>query len=377
VSARVFFYVQHLLGIGHLARASRIAEALLRHGLDVTLVTGGRPVPGLPPPGVPTLALPPLVSTSGFSALLEENGRVASPAFLARRRERLLQAYRELAPEVLLIEAYPFGRRQMRFEIEPLLELARKAGSPTRIVATSLRDILQENRAPDRLAETVAVLARSFDLVLVHGDPDFVPLETTFPETAAIAHLVRYTGIVSAPPGPLEGPSADIVVSAGGGAAGQSLMRAAREASRRDERGRRWLLLTGTNIDPAAFAELAREAPPWVTVERHRPDFGALLAAAAVSVSQAGYNTAADVLEAGCRAVMVPFDEGGETEQTRRAGALAARRLVRLLPAGDLTPQRLLEEIAQALAAPVPAAGRPQLGGAERTAHILLERLGR
>ena len=43
-SRRVFFYVQHLLGIGHLVRASRIAQALQAAGFDVTLVTGGSAV---------------------------------------------------------------------------------------------------------------------------------------------------------------------------------------------------------------------------------------------------------------------------------------------------------------------------------------------
>lgn len=45
---RVLFYVQHLLGIGHLARVSRIAAALARDAFDVTVVTGGLPVPGFP-----------------------------------------------------------------------------------------------------------------------------------------------------------------------------------------------------------------------------------------------------------------------------------------------------------------------------------------
>jgi len=34
-------------------------------------------------------------------------------------------------PDIILIEMYPFGRRQMRFEIEPLVEAAAKSG-PTR-----------------------------------------------------------------------------------------------------------------------------------------------------------------------------------------------------------------------------------------------------
>ena len=64
---RVFFYVQHLLGIGHLARASRIATALVEDGFDVTVVTGGTPVAGFPDPAVKTVALPPVTSgDAGF-----------------------------------------------------------------------------------------------------------------------------------------------------------------------------------------------------------------------------------------------------------------------------------------------------------------------
>ena len=48
---KVMFYVQHLLGIGHLVRASRIATALADAGHDVTVISGGMPVSGFPPAG--------------------------------------------------------------------------------------------------------------------------------------------------------------------------------------------------------------------------------------------------------------------------------------------------------------------------------------
>ncbi|MGI9464855.1 MAG: glycosyl transferase, partial [Aestuariivirgaceae bacterium] len=48
MSASVLFYVQHLLGVGHLARASLVCEALAARGARVTMVTGGRPVAGFP-----------------------------------------------------------------------------------------------------------------------------------------------------------------------------------------------------------------------------------------------------------------------------------------------------------------------------------------
>jgi len=379
LSASVLFYVQHLLGIGHLARASLVAEALRRADFDVTLVSGGCPVPGFPPPGLRTVALPALASAEGFSGLVDEAGRAADEAFLARRRDLLIEAWRRLAPDVLLIEAWPFGRRQMRFELEPLVAEARAASSPTRLIAASVRDILQENRKPERIAETVDILQNRFDLVIAHGDPRFAPLEATFPEASAIADLVCYSGIVSAPPGELEGEQADIVVSAGGGAAGSALMLAALEAVRLDQGASgKWLFITGPNMPVEIVERLTRGQRPGIAVEHHRSDFRALLAHCRVSVSQAGYNTAADVLEARCRSVMVPFDAGGETEQTRRAAALEARGLTRLLRPADLTPKRLLEEVRAARAAPPPPeAQRPQLGGGPQSARILADKLGK
>src|SRR5205085_12093402 len=44
VTPSVLSYVQHLLGIGHLQRSLRIANALVREGAAVTLVSGGEPV---------------------------------------------------------------------------------------------------------------------------------------------------------------------------------------------------------------------------------------------------------------------------------------------------------------------------------------------
>ena len=58
-------------------------------------------------------------------------------------------------------------------------------------------------------------------------------------------------------------------------------------------------------------------------VFRFRSDFASLLNGAALSVSQAGYNTVCDILRAGCRSLLVPFSAGGETEQSVRAERLA------------------------------------------------------
>ena len=79
-----------------------------------------------------------------------------------------------------------------------------------------------------------------------------------------------------------------------------------------------------------------------ITVERARSDFRSLLAGAALSISQAGYNTMMDLLIANCPAVVVPFSSGGENEQILRAREFERRGLLSVIEEVDLSPARLL-----------------------------------
>ncbi|MBB4292119.1 putative glycosyltransferase [Rhizobium leguminosarum] len=368
---RIFFYVQHLLGIGHIARASRIANALVKDGFDVTVVTGGLPVPGFPGEGVKTVALPAVVaSNAGFSGLADADGRPVGEDFLHARRDLLLDAFHAVRPDVVIIEAFPFGRRQMRFELLPLLAAIDKT-EPRPKLLSSVRDILQENRKAGRDAETAALVKEHFDAVLVHGDPGFVRLEDTFPLTAEISDRVRYTGLVAAPPAPEPAETFDVIASAGGGAVGAALIGAAKEAAALLAADLSWLLISGPNLPEADFTALSQDAPPNVTLVRFRKDFPSLLRAAKVSISQAGYNTVGDLLRSECRAILIPFVAGGETEQTVRAERLQALDLAEILPETGLTPGHVKEAVEKALAAPARKPVLLDLDGAEKTAGII------
>jgi len=373
---RVFFYVQHLLGIGHIARASRIANAMAKDGFDVTVVTGGLPVPGFPAEGLKTIALPAVVaSNAGFSGLADANGNPATEDFLNARRDQLLAAFANAKPDAVIIEAFPFGRRQMRFELLPLLD-AIAAANPRPKLFSSVRDILQENRKAGRDAETVKLVQEHFDAVLVHGDPDFVRLEDTFPLTPEIAGKVRYTGMVAPPPAADPAERFDIIASAGGGAVGLELIRAARDAARSLPAEYRWLLISGPNLPEADFQSLQDDAPANVTLVRFRKDFPSLLKGAKVSISQAGYNTVGDLLRTDCRAILIPFVAGGETEQTVRAERLKAMGLAGILPETGLTAAHVAAAVAEAMDAPPRKAATLDLAGAETTAAIIRTMLG-
>ena len=376
MGGRVFLYVQHLLGIGHLQRAARLAKAMAAAGLDVDVVSGGAAVPFLDTGGAALFQLPPLKAGSGgFNDLVDGAGQPAGEALMEERRRRLLAFFAERRPDAVIIETFPFGRRQMRFEVRALLEAALGA-DPRPLVISSVRDILQAKRKPGRAAEAADMVENWFDFVLVHGDARFAVFEETFPEAGRIAGKLHYTGLVTdTPVAPVVSGAprgGGVVVSAGGGAVGARLLRtalAARPLTRFGEAP--WRLLAGPNMEAGVFRELQRDAPDGVAVEAYRPDFAALLAACEVSVSQGGYNTVADILGAGARAVIVPYGADGETEQTRRAAGLAERGLAHVVDEDALAPHTLAQAIDAAAAAALPAAAGIDLDGGAESARLV------
>jgi predicted glycosyltransferase len=94
------------------------------------------------------------------------------------------------------------------------------------------------------------------------------------------------------------------------------------------------------------------------------------MAEARLSISQAGYNTVMDILATGARALVLPFAEGAESEQTLRARLLAERGLLALLEP-PFEPARLGGAIDAALLRPPPPANGIDLGGAAATARVI------
>jgi predicted glycosyltransferase len=312
---------------------------------------------------------------TGFSSLEDEHGRPVDDDFKARRTAMLLDAFRSYRPDVLLIEAFPFGRRAMRFELLPLLELANAL--PRRpLIAASVRDILQETTKPGRAEETLETIERYFDLVLVHGDPSFARLDESFPLADAITREVFYTGLVAGPPPAPASLRFDVLISAGGGAAGLPLIRAAADMLTKPGHAYHCGIVTGPNLPRTELDSLLARKTSGLEVFAFRPDLPDLMGASKLSISQAGYNTVCDVLRAGCRSLLVPFAAGGETEQSVRAKRLETMGLAAVLPEASVTADQLQSKVRDLLAKPVPQTSRLDLEGARHTAERLLARLG-
>lgn len=368
---KVLIAVTHLLGTGHLSRALTLARAFAVAGHQVRVASGGFPAPQLKTDGVDLLQIPPLRSDGAdFARLLTPDGAEAEDSYLSSRQEAFCAALRELQPDILITELYPFGRRKLKAEFLALLEAA--CALPRRpLVLSSIRDILAPPSKPARAEETDAVIAEFYDAVLVHSDPAATRLEASWPVTDMLAAKLHYTGYVAPPAAglhPDRASAGEVLVSAGGGSVGTPLYETALEAARLMP-GTPWRLLVGGSDAQARIAEFAKRGAP-ALLEPARPDFRQMLSHAAASVSMCGYNTALDLLQAGTPAVLVPFDAGKEVEQGLRADALAPLDGMEVLRSSDVTPASLCTAVQAAMAAPRRMAGGFRFDGAAETVRI-------
>ena len=380
---RILIHVQHLVGIGHLRRAAALARAAAAAGADVMCVSGGYPVPDLKLGDAELLQLPAARAQDlRYKALVDSNGKVVDDSWRNARRDRLLSVVSAWQPDVIVTETFPFGRRLLRFELEPLLSWCAGQPRPPRLVA-SIRDILEGFPGPaGRMEQVVETLRRHYDQVLVHADRRWMSLADTFPGADQIEAMVEYSGYIYSGGDEARDVSTLgqddkglVLVSTGGGAVGAELAGIALEAAKLGPDDWRWLVLSGHNMPADQFRQLESCAPASARVERNRTDFAALLAAARVSVSQAGYNTVCDLLAVTTPAVLVPFWADGQLEQTHRARMLAERGRVQMAALQDLDPMSLLRtiELAQTMVSARASSSAPAaLDGARVSAEHLL-----
>ena len=369
---RVMIVVTHLLGVGHLARAAALGRRLARGGHRVTLVSGGRAAPNVPVEGLAFVQLPALHARgTDFKTLYTDDGSVAAAAVLAERQRLLCATAREFRPDALVIELFPFGRRQLAAEFLAVLE---DIPAQTAVFA-SVRDVLAPPSSPKKAAQTIDILGRRFDRVLVHGDAAVLPLEASWPVTPALARRLVYTGYLrdqeAAPVlgGGTEG-AGEILVSGGGSDAALPMFGAALAAARQMPQ-QRWRLLVGHGVAEPDFLALQGAAAANTRVERVRRDFAAMLGRAACSVSLGGYNTMLDLAAADVPAVVVPFDGGHEVEQAIRATCFSAMGLVEVVRLSDLTGETLATAVQRAVVRQQGGKPRLAMDGADGAARAI------
>ncbi|MDB9527261.1 glycosyltransferase [Oscillatoria sp. CS-180] len=380
---RLLFYCQHILGIGHLIRSMEIVKGLTKD-FQICFINGGEAVNNLPiPKGVEVIQLPPLKTDKEFSELQLPPGFDSLETVFDSRRQQMLTILERFQPDVLMIELFPFGRRRFSPELIPLIEAARDRG--TKIVS-SLRDIVVTKQDQARHeAKVCKLINQYFDLLLIHGDSQFMPLERSFSRIADLNCPVHYTGYVVQSESSQsfrrskyrtvhQSPLPTILTSVGGGRFGHELLDCVAQASIYLEGliPHHIQMFTGPfspNTIHDYFQSFATLRPN-LTVERYTPNLMAHMRQADLSINMGGYNTTLNVLKTRVRCMLLPFTGNGDQEQTIRAERLEEMGIVSVIRANDLHPQRLAQRIVNYLRTQ-PSSIQLDLNGVAQTAQIL------
>jgi predicted glycosyltransferase len=367
-------YTHDTYGLGHLRRSLAIAGHLscAIPGLTTLLVTGSPVAHHFALPARADYVKLPSVVKTGDEQYHARDLDLSPERIIGLRAAIIAGTAAQFAPDVVLVDHAPLG---MKEELLPALCHLRRAAPHTHIVL-GLRDVLDEPRkVRERWAArgVYAAIAEFYDRVLVYGQADmFDPVQAyAFPPLlAARTHFcgylrredpVRAASDLRAELGLGDAPY--VLVTTGGGGDGAALDEAFLAALRHLDRGQALhaIVITGPLMAPeerARLEERARGLP--VRVLAFHPDVPGLIRASSLVVAMGGYNTLCEIVAARRPAVIVPRARP-RLEQHIRAQAFAARGLVEMVPADEVTPARLATTIERALLQGAPPAAIHQL----------------
>lgn len=370
MTARVLFHVNHLWGVGHFARIAAIANALVEAGGAATVLAGNAVPPGRLDARVKLVELPVIrAADPTYARLVDAAGAPVSAGLWARRAQLIDEALAASAPQVLVTETFPFGRRKLAAE---LLHLAGAAKSQGAKIAASIRDLPTAPADTRRLEDCAGRLRAHYDAVLIHGDPTIAGLNEIWPGEIPVP--ARFTGYVTAAIPPAAEARRGVVVSAGGGGDAAPLLQAALAARRAGLLAAEpWAFVTGPAAPASLRTALSDAAPPGCAVLGAVADLPARISRARLAISRGGYNTVIETLAAGTPLVVVPFAPPGEPEQAARAQHFAATGLLHAVDEAALDAPSLAAACERALSAPPPDPARLDFGGAARSAALLAE----
>lgn len=393
---RFAIFTHDAYGLGHVRRSSRILRALADREPDAALLLiTGSPATHLLrelPPNADTLKLPTII-TSGVEGARPSTLNIGVAELASLRGELTRRALELFEPDVLLVDNFPLGTRH---ELLPALRELRHR--PTR-TALGLRDVVDP---PEKVRRDwgrdgiFGAIERYYDRIIVYGMREVLDAGAEYGLSADVTSRMTYCGYVTEAGPPRVDAAAVrhefgvserfLLATVGGGGDGRPLLEAFLGATRQFP-DRSVLVATGEFMsaeDREAVRELAA-GEPRITIRDHIADLPAVMAAADLVVAMGGYNTSAEILAVGARAVIVPRSwrsgehgsrgkTGVDAEQLVRAEGLARLGAIHMVDPRELSADTLAEAMRQALSAPAPAAScRLDLDGAASVADRLLE----
>lgn len=346
--ARVLMYSHDTFGLGHLRRCRAIAHALVDRfkGVHVLIVSGSSIAGAFDfRTRVDFLKVPSIIKLmNGEYTPLAEHTDLHET--LSLRRTLILNTAQSFRPDIFVVDKEPLG---LRGELEPTLAFLKAQGT---MLVLGLRDVMD---SPEKLAaewarnDVVAKMDELYDAVWVYGPQSFHDPLAGLDIPLRLHRRLTWTGFlrreVPAVP-PLHGwlPNDALLVTAGGGGDGASLMHQVVAAYQTD-RNLAWpaILVLGPFMKGEERDELHRRTAPHraLTLIDFDNRLEAIMQSAAGVVSMGGYNTFCEILSLDKRALIVPRTSPREEQliRTRRAAGLGLVDM--LLPEQAEDPHRM------------------------------------
>ncbi|MDJ0744682.1 MAG: glycosyltransferase [Xenococcaceae cyanobacterium MO_167.B27] len=387
---KLMFYCQHILGMGHLIRSIEIVRGLIPD-FEVCFINGGQVIEEFEfPEGIEVINIPAVKTDTEFQELKPVDDNLTMEEVEAIRKDILLNVCDSFQPDVLVIELFPFGRRRFSFELIPLVEKAKSMG--TKIVS-SIRDIVVTKQNQERHEEKVCrLMNKYFDMLLIHGDPNFIKLNLSFSRLKDLNCAVHYTGYVVQPlPDDIKyklqseflAESSEflkiqekplILVSVGGGRFGHDLLECVANTAPilQAKIPHEIKIFTGPFCPDTVFQKLQGITSDQdnITVERYTSNLVHYMDRADLSIGMSGYNTTMNILSTGVKAMMMAFQGNNDKEQETRLKKLDSLGRVKMIHAEDLEPEKFAEKIIDYLQQK-PTELTLDLDGVSQTAHYL------
>jgi predicted glycosyltransferase len=346
---KLMFYCQHILGMGHLIRSIEIVKGLIPD-FQICFINGGQVIEEFEfPEGIEVINIPAVKTDTEFQELQPVDDNLSLTELEIIRREILVNICDRFDPDILVIELFPFGRRRFSFELLPLIEKAKKMG--TKIVS-SVRDIVVTKQNQQRHEEKVCnLIDKYFDLLLIHGDPNFVKLDLSFSRLADLNCPVHYTGYVVQPvPQPQQiFKQPLILVSVGGGRFGHDLLECVAQTAPilKTKIPHHLQIFTGPFCPDTVLKKLQTltSSQDNITVDRYTPNLLDYMQQADLSIGMGGYNTTMNILSTGVKAMMMAFQGNNDKEQETRLQKLHSLGRVKMIFSEDLEPKHFANQI--------------------------------
>ena len=382
---RALLYSHDTFGLGHLSRNLAIAEHLLQrsHPFEVMLLSGSPVAESWPLPRDLQLSVMPPVVKVGAEQYAARNGASTFEEIKVQREAIIIDTIRDYSPDVLLVDHAPAG---MKGELLRALALLCDEMPATKKIL-GLRDILDDGQTVRSLWQEQGIydlIRDSYDQILVYGSPSLFDVVKEYDLCDEIAEKLRYCGHVARPwwTETIDCASSNMVssvktvlVTVGGGGDGYPIIDAyLRCLDRLELAPEQSIIVTGPlmTVDQQQKLE-AKARRDDIRITRSTTEMPALLNAADLIISMAGYNSTVEILAAQKPAILVPR-AAPRSEQRLRAELLAGLGLVWVVRPEEDAAARLAELVNLALSGMRPSGlgfGSVDLGGTRRVGDAL------